>query len=187
MGRARINAGGPDAAAAFFRQSSWHLDLARRSDGSFTYDAAEQYGAGKIDDNTYSGKSGYYGLSPIACSVLTDLLPLMKLLITGRDARGANRVGKADVAEVVASGRFDLDRKAKSAAELVEAFDDGDAQGGHRDPRAADAGGEGVPRQGAQAEDRRCGRGDQAARSGDPAAQAASHLAGEVNVPPRGG
>ena len=118
------NAGGPDAAAAFFKRASWHLDLVRRSDGSFTYDGSEQYGAGRTDDDTYYGKSGYYGLSPTACYVLTYSLPLKKLLITGRDADAANRLSPADVAEAVASGRFDLDRKAKSAAELVKAFDD---------------------------------------------------------------
>ncbi|MCX6928595.1 MAG: DUF6288 domain-containing protein, partial [Verrucomicrobia bacterium] len=38
------NAGGPDAASAFFKQASWHFDLVRRCDGSFTYDGGEQYG-----------------------------------------------------------------------------------------------------------------------------------------------
>ena len=37
--------------------------IVRRSDGSFTYDGGEQYGPGKTEDNTYFGKSGYYGLS----------------------------------------------------------------------------------------------------------------------------
>ena len=49
------NAGGPTAAAAFVKQASWHLDLARRCDGSFTYDGGEQYGPGATDDNTYYG------------------------------------------------------------------------------------------------------------------------------------
>jgi len=53
------NAGGPDAAAAFVKEASWHFDLVRRCDGSFTYDGGEQYGAGRTDDNTYYGKSGY--------------------------------------------------------------------------------------------------------------------------------
>ena len=58
------NTGGPAAAAAFIKEASWHLDLVRRCDGSFTYDGGEQYGPGKTDDNTYYGKSSYYGLSP---------------------------------------------------------------------------------------------------------------------------
>ena len=34
--------GGPAAAAAFFKEASWHFDLVRRCDGSFTYDGGEQ-------------------------------------------------------------------------------------------------------------------------------------------------
>ena len=118
------NAGGPKAVAAFFREASWHFDLVRRCDGSFTYDGGEQYGAGKTSDDTYYGKSGYYGLSPTACYVLTYSLPLRKLYITGRDASQANWLNRKDVAEAVASGRFDLDRKTMSTAELLAAFND---------------------------------------------------------------
>ena len=118
------NTGGPAAAAAFVHEASWHLDLVRRCDGSFTYDGGEQYGAGKTDDNTYYGKSGYYGLSPTATYVLTYSLPLKKLCITGRDANEANWLSKKDVAEAVASGRFDLDRKTKSAEQLLAALGD---------------------------------------------------------------
>jgi len=118
------NTGGPAATAAFFKEASWHLDLVRRCDGSFTYDGGEQYGAGKTDDDTYYGKSGYYGLSPTACYVLTYALPLKKLCITGRDANQANWLGSKDIAEAMASGRFDLDRKQKSPQELVAEFAD---------------------------------------------------------------
>ncbi len=118
------NAGGPKAAAAFFKEASWHFDLVRRSDGSFTYDGDEQYGGGQTDDNTYFGKSGYYGLSPNATYVLTYSLPLKKLLITGRDANEKNWLSKADVREAITSGRFDLDRKTKTVEELVAALGD---------------------------------------------------------------
>ena len=118
------NTGGPDATAPFFREASWHFDLVRRSDGSFTYDGGEQYGPGKTDDNTYYGKSSYYGLSPTATYVLTYSLPLKKLLITGRDANPKNHLTKKDVAEAVTSGRFDLDRKTKKTEELIEALGD---------------------------------------------------------------
>jgi hypothetical protein len=118
------NTGGPAAAAAFFKESSWHLDLVRRCDGSFTYDGGEQYGPGKTDDNTYYGKSSYSGLSPTATYVLTYSLPLKKLCITGRDASQANWLVKKDVAEAIASGRFDLDRKDKNTEELFAALDD---------------------------------------------------------------
>jgi hypothetical protein len=118
------NTGGPDAAAAFFKEASWHLDLVRRCDGSFTYDGGEQYGPGKTDDNTYYGKSSYNGLSPTATYVLTYSLPLKKLCITGRDASPANWLSKKDVAEAIASGRFDLDRKTKTTEELFAALGD---------------------------------------------------------------
>jgi hypothetical protein len=118
------NTGGPVAAAAFFKEASWHFDLVRRSDGSFTYDGGEQYGPGKTDDNTYYGKSSYYGLSPAATYVLTYSLPLKKLLITGRDANQANWLSKKDVAEAIASGRFDIDRRTRTPEQLFEALGD---------------------------------------------------------------
>lgn len=119
-----VNVGGPDATAAFFKESSWHLDLVRRCDGSFTYDGGEQYGPGKTDDNTYYGKSSYYGLSPNATYVLTYSLPLKKIVLTGKDANPACRLNKQEVAAAVASGRFDTDRKTKTCQELTAAFGD---------------------------------------------------------------
>ncbi len=118
------NVGGPDATAAFFKESSWHFDLVRRSDGSFTYDGGEQYGPGQTDDNTYYGKSSYYGLSPAATYVLTYSLPLQKIVLTGKQANPACRLSKLDVAAAVASGRFDTDRKMKTLRELTTAFGD---------------------------------------------------------------
>ena len=114
--------GGPETAAEFFRKSSWHLDLVRRSDGSFTYDGGEQYGAGQTHDNTYYGNSSYNGLSPAATYVLTYSLPLKKLVITGRDANPKGWLNKQEAAVTVAAGHFDLDRRAMSPAELVAAF-----------------------------------------------------------------
>jgi HEAT repeat protein len=118
------NTGGPEAASAFFRKASWHFDLVRRSDGSFTYDGGEQYGGGKTDDNTYFGRSGYYGLSPTASYVLTYALPLKHLVITGKGADSGNWLTKHDVAEAIASGHRDLDRKAMSEQELIAALGD---------------------------------------------------------------
>lgn len=116
------NVGGPAAEAAFFREASWHLDLVRRCDGSFTYDGAEQYGPGKTDDDTYYGKSSYSGLSPNATYVLTYALPLKKLIITGRELDQKGWLSRDEVAASIAAGHFDLDRKKMSADELVEAF-----------------------------------------------------------------
>jgi hypothetical protein len=116
------NTGGPRAAAAFFNEAAWHFDLVRRSDGSFTYDGGEQYGPGRTHDDTYYGKSSYYGLSPTATYVLTYSLPLKTLHITGRDANQANWLSDQDVAEALAAGRFDLDRKTMTSAELSAAL-----------------------------------------------------------------
>jgi len=116
------NAAGPDAAAAYMKEIQWHLDLVRRCDGSFTYDGGEQYGPGKTDDDTYYGRSGYYGLSPAATYVLAYSVPLKKLCITGKDSRQANMLSTKDVAEAIAAGRFDLDRKKMTPAELVAAM-----------------------------------------------------------------
>ena len=118
------NMGGPAAAAAFMKEAQWHLDLTRRCDGSFVYDGGEQYGAGKTDDNTYYGKSSYCGLSPNATYVLTYAIPLRKLCITGRELKKADCLSSKEVAAVIASGRFDLDRKQKTPQELVAAFGD---------------------------------------------------------------
>ncbi len=118
------NVGGPAALAAFFKESSWHFDLVRRCDGSFTYDGSEQFGPGETDDNTYYGKSSYNGLSPAATYVLTYALPLKKICITGKDAKTANTLSKTDVSDAIASGRFDLDRLKKTPQELITAFAD---------------------------------------------------------------
>ncbi len=116
------NVGGPRALGAFFKEISWHLDLARRCDGSFTYDGHEQYGPGSTDDNTYYGDSSYSGLSPAATHVLTYSLPLKKLYITGKTANPANALSREDVDQSIAAGRFDLDRKAMTPKQLVSAF-----------------------------------------------------------------
>ena len=114
--------GGPAAAAASFREVSWHLDLARRCDGSFTYDGGEQYGPGGTEDDSYFGASSYYGLSPTATHVLAYATPLRTLRITGRGAAVTQQLTDDDVAEAVAAGRFDLDRRGLSVEELVAAL-----------------------------------------------------------------
>ncbi len=118
------NAGGPAAAAAFVREASWHFDLVRRCDGSFTYDGGEQYGPGRTEDGTYYGKSGYYGMSPTATYVLTYALPLKKLCITGKESKPATWLNAKEVASATASGRFDTAREKMSTHELVAAFGD---------------------------------------------------------------
>ena len=117
------NVGGPRALGAFFKEISWHLDLARRCDGSFTYDGHEQYGPGSTDDNTYYGDSSYSGLSPAATHVLTYSLPLKTLCITGKLANPATTLSREDVDKSIAAGRFDLDRKTMTPQQLVSAFE----------------------------------------------------------------
>jgi hypothetical protein len=118
------NMGGPAAAAAFIKEAQWHLDLVRRCDGTFTYDGHEQYGPGKTHDDTYYGKSSYNGLSPNATYVLTYAIPLRKLCITGRELKKSDCLSAKEVAQTIASGRFDLDRKQMSPQQLVAAFSD---------------------------------------------------------------
>jgi HEAT repeat protein len=118
------NVGGPAATAAFFHEASWHFDLVRRSDGSFTYDGDEQYGPGRTHDDTYYGRSGYSDLSPTASYVLTYALPLKQLVITGKGMNPQRWLSSRDVTEAVASGRFDLERKQRTMDELLEALGD---------------------------------------------------------------
>jgi HEAT repeat protein len=49
---------------------------------------------------------------------------LRKLCITGEDVNPAIMLSKKEVADAIASGRFDLDRKEKTVQELVAAFTD---------------------------------------------------------------
>ncbi len=118
------NTGGQIATKAFFHEASWHFDLVRRCDGSFTYDGSEQYGGGDTDNHTYEGNSSYYGLSPTASYVLTYSLPLKKICLTGRDANSANWLVGKDVSQAIASGHFDLSRKTLTSEQLIEAFGD---------------------------------------------------------------
>lgn len=123
--------GGPLAAAAFFKEISWHFDLARRCDGSFTYDGDEQYGPGKTEDNTYYGKSSYHGVSPTACHILSYAVALKNLCITGKDMKPVT-VGeetkvpawltKQEVDEAIAAGRFEQRQKKLGVPELTAAL-----------------------------------------------------------------
>ena len=118
------NVGGPAAAAAFVKEASWHLDLVRRCDGTFTYDGGEQYGGGMTDDKTYYGNSSYSGLSPNATYVLTYSMPLKKLCITGKDANPGGWLSQQEVAAAISSGRFDTERTKMTTQELITAFGD---------------------------------------------------------------
>ena len=114
------NIGGPHAAAEYFKKVQWHLDLARRSDGSFTYDGTEQYGGGGTSDGTYLGASGYYEISPTASYVMTFSLPLKRLFITGKQANPANELSKEKVSNAIRAATYVLDRPKRTITQLIE-------------------------------------------------------------------
>lgn len=118
--------GGSLAVAEYLKPVRWHLDLSRRSDGSFVYDGAEQYGAGETADDTYLGASGYHGMNPTACYVLTYGLPLQRLYITGRNANPANTLDASKVANAVAAATFKLDCTGLTTTQLIAALSEFD-------------------------------------------------------------
>ena len=120
------NMGGPTAAAKYLENVRWHLDLERRTDGSFAYDGAEQFGAGRTEDGTYLGKCGYYDVSPTATYILTYALPLRRLCITGQNAIPANTLSAAKVANAIAAATFKQDCTAYTTAQLIAALSEFD-------------------------------------------------------------
>lgn len=120
------NMGGPQAAAAYLKKVRWHLDMLRRSDGSFVYEGEEQYGAGKTEDGTYFGATSYNGLDPTATYILTYALPLKRLLITGKDAIPAHVLSAEKVAKSIAAGTFKQDCTAYGVEWLMAALGDYD-------------------------------------------------------------
>ena len=113
------NMGGPDATAQYLKQVRWHLDLERRTDGSFAYDGAEQYGAGKTDDGTYLGKCGYYDVNPTASYVLTYALPLQRIYLTGCHRNQANTLDSAKITNAIAAGCFKQTCTTYTTTELI--------------------------------------------------------------------
>ena len=113
------NVGGPEAVAAYFKPVRWHLDLSRRSDGSFAYDGQEQYGGGSTDDGTYLGKSSYYDLEATAIYLLTHSLPYQRLHITGKDANPAHELSSSQIADAIAAGNHRKNRSQFTISELI--------------------------------------------------------------------
>ena len=116
------NMGGSLAVAAYLKNVRWHLDLERRTDGSFVYDGGEQYGAGTTADGTYLGASGYYGMNPTATYILTYGLPLQQLYITGKNAIPANTLDATKVADAIAAATFKLDCTGFTISQLINAL-----------------------------------------------------------------
>ena len=123
-GAMAANIGGTNAAAAYLKEIRWHLDLSRRSDGSFTYDGDEQYGGSTTYD--YWNNASYYGIDPTASHVLTYALAKQKLLITGRSANPTNWLSPAVVSNAIWAGTFDRLNSTYSSNELVAALSEYD-------------------------------------------------------------
>ena len=120
------NVGGTLAVAQYLKPVRWHLDLERRTDGSFVYDGQEQFGAGKTKDGTYLGKSGYYDINPTASYILTYGLPLQRLHITGKNANPVNILDSTKVANAIAAATFDLDCHGFTTTQLIAALSEFD-------------------------------------------------------------
>ena len=116
------NMGGPTAAAQYMKAIRWHLDLERRTDGSFVYDGGEQYGGGTTSDGTYLGTSGYNDVNSTASYILSYALPLQRLYITGKDANPAHTLDATKVADAIAASTFKQDCVTYTNAALMTAL-----------------------------------------------------------------
>ena len=113
------NMGGSLAVAEYLKPIRWHLDLERRTDGSFIYDGAEQYGSGSTANGTYLGSSSYNGMNATACYILTYALPLQQLYITGKNANPANTLDSTKVANAIAAATARQDCPGFTDAQLI--------------------------------------------------------------------
>ncbi|MCF7731599.1 MAG: DUF6288 domain-containing protein [Akkermansiaceae bacterium] len=124
------NMGGALAVAEHLKPVRWHLDLSRRTDGSFAYDGAEQFGGGSTSGGTYLGASGYYGMNATASYILTFALPLQRLYITGKRDIPANppplTLDAGTVAHAVAAANFKVDSPDLTTTQLITSLSDYD-------------------------------------------------------------
>ena len=119
--------GGELALAEYTKQIRWHLDMVRRTDGSFAFEGQEQYGAGSTADGTYLGASnGDYAFQTTASYLLTYSLPLKRLHITGKNAIPANTLDAAKVASAIAAATFNRDASTFTTTQLITGLSDFD-------------------------------------------------------------
>ena len=121
------NVGGSLATSAYFNKIKWNLDLARRNDGSFSYDG--QRDAAHAGSNTYKGTylgwSDYFGINPTAWNILTYAAPLKTLYITGKTPFTTNLNADA-VSNAITAGEFQLTSASASNDTLVTKLGDYD-------------------------------------------------------------
>ena len=120
------NMGGATATTEYYKKLRWHMDMLRRTDGSFVYEGSEQYGAGATSDGTYLGSTGYYDVNPTATYLLSYAVSLQRLYITGRNAIPANTLSAAKVANAIAAGSFVIDSVALTTTQLIAALSEYD-------------------------------------------------------------
>ena len=124
------NMGGAAAVAAYLKPIRWHLDLERRTDGSFVYDGGEQYGAGSTSDGTYLGTSSYDGMNSTAPYVLSYALPLQRLYLTGKSI--PLTLDSTKVANAIAAATINVDCPGFTDAQLIADLSEFDPVVGHR-------------------------------------------------------
>ena len=113
------NMGGSTAVAKYMENFRWHLDLARRTDGSFSYDGQEQYGGGSTAGNTYLGACGYNDISPTATYILSFGVSLQRLYLTGRELNPAHILSADKVTNAIAAATYKLDCPAYTTTQLL--------------------------------------------------------------------
>ena len=111
------NRAGSAAVAAYLKQQRWFYDMGRRWDGSFPYQGGAGMGGGEHQYGRWDCTGAY---------MLTYLLPLKKLYITGKGVSKDNELTGAELEEVVEAGRGFLSRdmgiapyRAKSEKQLL--------------------------------------------------------------------
>lgn len=122
------NMGGQLATIEYFKKLRWHFDLQRRTDGSFTYEGSEQYGAGWTNDGTYLGETGYNSLNPTASYLLSYAVASKRLYLTGRKDPGSTdyTLDATKVAHAIGAATFRQDCVTFSSSALIDALSDYD-------------------------------------------------------------
>jgi len=121
-----VHVGGAQALAEYYSKVQWHLDLSRRTDGSFAYDGAEQYGGGSTPGGTYLGASTYYELTANTIYLIAFTLPQKRLVITGKDANPAHELDSTKLSHAIAQATYKFDRTTRTNAQLIGDLSDFD-------------------------------------------------------------